>query len=183
MKKKWYAIFTKPKCEAKVTTQLSKNKIEYYCPPNSKRNSWTMYHRGSFEPLFPSCVFVHLREYEVPKVLRISSVINFLYWLNQPALIQDVEINMMQKFLSEHAAIQVERCELNMNKLPEIIVEPFFRQDTEMITLKHKVVRLLLPSLGYTLVAIAEIANVAATVFVKQEEKNQPLQTIYKHAF
>ena len=34
MKKNWYAVYTKSRCEKKVSASLTKKKIENYCPLN-----------------------------------------------------------------------------------------------------------------------------------------------------
>lgn len=50
------------------------------------------------EPLFRSYVFAHIVEDEKPKVRETKGVLNFVYWLGQPAVIRDQEIEIIKHF-------------------------------------------------------------------------------------
>ncbi|MEY4660481.1 MAG: hypothetical protein RLZZ42_433, partial [Bacteroidota bacterium] len=62
MKKKWFAVYTRSRCEKKVAQMLTKRGIVNYCPLNKKLRQWSDRKKYIFEPLFPSYVFVYIEE-------------------------------------------------------------------------------------------------------------------------
>ncbi len=58
MQKNWYIVYTKSKCEKKVSALFSKRKIENYCPLNCKQTITFRKHKTFYEPLFDAYVFV-----------------------------------------------------------------------------------------------------------------------------
>ena len=90
--KKWYVIYTKPRWEKKVTELLSRKKIEHFCPLNKVQRQWNDRKKVVDEPLFTSCVFVHIDETEQMAVRLTDGVVNFLYWLGRPAEVRNDEI-------------------------------------------------------------------------------------------
>jgi len=58
----WYALYTKPKNEKKVTEQLQKSGIEVYCPMVTQIKQWSDRKKKTETPLIPSYVFVNIEE-------------------------------------------------------------------------------------------------------------------------
>ena len=73
MKKNWYAVYTKSRCEKKVSALLTKKKIENYCPLNRLLKQSPDRKKIVQEPLFTSYVFVHITEMEMAAIRQISS--------------------------------------------------------------------------------------------------------------
>ncbi|MEO7049924.1 MAG: transcription termination/antitermination NusG family protein, partial [Ferruginibacter sp.] len=92
MKKTWYAVYTKSRCEKKVASLLAKKKVEHYCPLNRVVKQWSDRRKLVFEPLFTSYVFVKATDAEMATIRQTNDVINFVYWLGRPAVIKDTEI-------------------------------------------------------------------------------------------
>src|SRR5689334_11827491 len=113
MKKNWYAVYTKPRCEKKVSALLSKKKIENYLPLNRVSTPGDR-RKVNLEPLFPSYVFVNITELEMATIRQNSDVINFVYWLGRPAVIKDVEVESIQHFLNEHSDVVLEKTAVNV---------------------------------------------------------------------
>ena len=173
MKKNWYAVYTKPKCEKKVVASLSKKKIESYCPHYcSADQQSTERKRSSMEALFPSYVFVNITESEMSFVKKQSDVINFVYWLGRPVNISDIEIESIQQFLNEYFTIQLEKTPVSKNNLVRIVTkEPTKSNDGNIFTLKRSTVKITLPSLGYVLVASSDNVEV--------EVDNNPMKVLH----
>lgn len=88
--------------------RLQEAGIEAYCPVNKREKQWSDRKKITEEPLFRSYVFVNIDlDQQGSIVRRTLGVVNFVYWLNKPAVIQDDEILAIQQFLSEHAAVEV----------------------------------------------------------------------------
>lgn len=66
--KKWYAIYTKPRCEKKVHQYLTLKQIESYCPVQSFKKRYTDRYKVVEEPLFKSYVFVNITQKEITEV-------------------------------------------------------------------------------------------------------------------
>src|SRR4051812_47816627 len=102
MNQKWYAVYTRPRWEKKVAEILSSKKIENYCPLNKVVRQWSDRKKIVHEPLFTSYVFVHVEDGKLGKLRQIDGIINMVYWLGKPAVIRDVEIETIKRFLNDH---------------------------------------------------------------------------------
>ena len=56
----WFAVYTKPRWEKKVSGILDDNGIENYCPLNKVVKQWSDRKKVILEPLFKSYVFVRV---------------------------------------------------------------------------------------------------------------------------
>jgi transcription antitermination factor NusG len=97
--KKWYALYTKPRWEKKVDGALLRKGIESWCPVQKVERQWTDRKKIIEDPLFKSYVFVHINEDERLSVLQTEGVLNFVHYLNKPAVIRDEEIALIKSYL------------------------------------------------------------------------------------
>jgi transcription antitermination factor NusG len=165
MKKKWYVVYTKAHCEKKVTALLTKKKIENYCPLNRTVSSKGNSKKWVYEPLFTSLVFVYITDAEICKVRQMGSIVNFIYWHQSPAVINDSEIEYIQDFTKQYANIRLEKASVDPDGSVELISEPHIdiKSNTNLISVKNSNFKLLLPTLGY--VMITEIEKSTMDVF------------------
>ena len=103
----WYAVYTKPRWEKKVSALLSEKGIENYCPLNKVVKQWSDRRKVILEPVFKSYVFVKIDEEKKWDLKKINGIINFVYWLGKPAVIKEQEIITIRKFLNEFSDVQV----------------------------------------------------------------------------
>jgi transcription antitermination factor NusG len=155
----WYAVYTKPRWEKKVAELLTRKKIENYCPLNRVHRQWSDRKKVILEPLFTSYVFVRIEESNQLPVRITDGVLNFVYWLGKPAIVRDEEIELIKRFLNEHENVQVEKSYVNLNDRVRIINGPLMMREGNVLEVKHKTVKVLLPTLGYTLIAEVEKSN------------------------
>jgi transcription antitermination factor NusG len=160
MKKNWYAVYTKLRCEKKVATLLQKKKIENYCPLNRVVNPWADRKKLVFEPLFKSFVFVRSTEEEMADIKKTSDVVNFVYWLGEPAVIKDIEIESMQHFLDQHSNVVLEKTVVNFNDMVRITSAPLMESDGNVVSVNSNKVKVSLPSLGYAISAEVKKSHV-----------------------
>ena len=95
----WYALYTNPRQEKKVTARLQQIGIEVYCPLIIQVRQWSDRKKKVEVPLLPSYVFVKLELKDRERVFQVSGVVRYLYWLGQPAVIREEEIVLMQNWL------------------------------------------------------------------------------------
>jgi transcription antitermination factor NusG len=152
-KKKWYALYTRPRWEKKVADLLEKKKVEVYCPLNKVQKQWADRKKIILEPLFTSYVFVHVTEQEHISIKQTDGVVNFVYWLNKPAVIRNEEIDTIKKFINEYDYVSVEKTQVNLNDRVRIINGPLMMWEGNVVEIRTNTVKITLPSLGRTLVA------------------------------
>ncbi len=155
----WYAVYTKPRWEKKVAELFSRKNIENYCPLNRVHKQWSDRKKIVLEPLFTSYVFVRISQADQLAVRQTDGVINFVYWLSKPAVIREDEIDIIKRFLNEHDNVQVEKTPVTINDRVRVVNGPLMMREGSVLEVKHKTVKVCLPTLGYTLVAEIEKSN------------------------
>lgn len=155
----WYAVYTRPCWEKKVAGLMAMNGIEYYCPLQKIQRKWSDRKKIIMEPLFKSYVFVRITEKDQSAVRQVNGVVSFVQYLGRPAIIRDDEIDTIRQFLNEYRNIRIERMDFNVNDRVKILSGPFMQMEGDVIEVKHKTVKVLLPSLGFLMSAEIEKTN------------------------
>jgi transcription antitermination factor NusG len=158
--KQWYAIYTRPRWEKKITAKLQSYCIESYCPLNAICKQWADRKKVIHEPLFTSYVFVRVSYAEQLIVRNAHSNIKFVHWLGKPAIIREEEIEAIKDLLSQFKNVQVEKVNVNINDKVKIINGAFIFQEGKVMEVQSKSVKVYLPSLGYRLVAQFDKSNI-----------------------
>lgn len=104
----WFAVYTKPRWEKKVSQLLDDKGIENYCPLNKVIKQWSDRKKMVLEPIFKSYVFVRVADDDKWDLKKINGIINFVYWLGKPARVKDEDIFTIRKFLNEFTDVQVD---------------------------------------------------------------------------
>ncbi len=162
--KKWFAVYTRPKWEKKVSEILTRKKIENYCPLNKVVRQWSDRKKIVQEPLFTSYVFVKVSDNELWPIKQTDGVINLVYWLGKPAVIRNAEIEMVKKFLIGHTNVKLERTPVNINDTVRVIGGPLMEQEGYVLSVGSKSVKIMLPSLGYLMFVEVETENVEVII-------------------
>lgn len=163
--KNWYALYTRPGCEKKVANLLSRKNIENFCP---LKRQWNGKKKVVLEPLFNSYVFIQIADTEMQTIRMTDSVVNFVYWLGKPAVIREEEIEIMKRFMNEYANVKLEKIPLDVNGRVRVIGLPPTDNKANMVSVKNNTVKVILPSLGYMLMAEVEKSNVEILTSQKQ---------------
>lgn len=150
--RKWYALYTRPRWEKKVSRLVLEKGIEGYCPLNKVHRKWSDRIKVVEEPLFKSYVFVRLNDEEKSQVRMIPGIINFVYWLGKPAIIKDKEIQEIRKFLNEYEDVEVSLIK-DLRPESEVILEGGILMGAKGIVKKvlRKNVEILIESIGFRL--------------------------------
>lgn len=160
MQKNWYAVYTKPQHEKKVAALLGKKKIENFCPLACVETQNFRRLKLVFKPLFKSYVFVHVTQEELESLKQTDGILNILYWLGQPAIIKDEEIAVIREFTSDHRDIKLERTVVNLSETARNLSASSYAIEGKLVTIKNKLLKVSLPSLGYTMIAKVEDESV-----------------------
>jgi transcription antitermination factor NusG len=159
MKRNWYAVYTRPQQEKKVASILSRKGIQNYYAVNKVSCKNPSSKKMVMEPLFNSLVFVHINEGEMVTLKRIPGVVNFIYWISKPAVIQNEEITAVQQFTSVYQNIRLEKCAVNVTDMVRVTDDPVISFKDNAATIRFQTLKIKLPSLGYTMIAEREKAN------------------------
>lgn len=159
-KKKWYALYTKPRWEKKVSKALEQKGIEAYCPLNRVKRKWSDRMKIVEEPLFKSYVFVRVEENERTEVRYVDGVLNFVYWNGKPAIVRDDEIIEIKKFLNDYENVEVKN--IDMRPADEVVINAGVMVGATgrvLRVLGNNVVEVRIESLGFALTAKFEKKN------------------------
>lgn len=171
MTKHWYAVYTKPEQEQKVTAALIKKGIESFCPLTRVGIYKGFGKKIHLQPLFPSFVFVHITEAQFTTVRQINDVINFMFWLGKPAMVPTAELKSIQQFAATHQHIKVERTAIVRNRMPSTSYEAAGNSFNGIAAAQKTLVQLSLPSLGYRLIA----ETILPAGIVQYNQKSAPV--------
>ena len=105
------------------------------------------------EPLFTSYVFVCITAAEQAEVRKTDGVINFVYWLGKPAIVRPNEIEAIRDFLEDHQNVKLEKAKVNPKDLVRVVRGPLMGQEGSVLEVYSQKAKVMLPSLGYCLVA------------------------------
>ena len=152
-KKQWFIVYTRPGGEKKLVTLLEKKGLEAYCPLNKAYRHLDDRKRVIAEPLFSSYVFVRASDTEHSSIMETDGFVSFVYWLAKPAVICKDEIITIKNFLTEYDYVSIEKSEVFPNDKVRILNGPLVLWDGNVIEVRTTTVKILLPSLGYSLVA------------------------------
>jgi transcription antitermination factor NusG len=178
--KKWYAVYTRPRWEKKVADLLVKKHIENYCPLNRIVRQWADRKKTVLEPLFTSYVFVHTSPEEHLPIKQTDGILNFVYWLGQPAVIRDEEIDAVKQFLNEYQNVTLEKINVNRHDRVRISSGPLMAHEGDVIEVRSKTVKVHLPCLGYAMTAEVEKTNVEIIPITTSYNKNSFYNALFR---
>ena len=156
----WYALYTKPRWEKKVSKLLDDQGIENYCPINKVTRQWSDRKKVVLEPVFKSYVFVKIDEKEKWELRKINGVLNFVYWLGKPAPIREEEILTIRKFLNEFQNVEVTELSLKVNDSVKIKNGVFMNYEGILVELIGNKARVRIESMGLQLIAQFDKKNI-----------------------
>lgn len=111
----WYAVYTKPRWEKKVAERLAEKGIEHYCPLNKVVKQWSDRKKVVMEPLFKGYVFVRVPEVKKWELKQTDGILNYVYWLGKPAVVQPEEIDTIRKFMNEFEQVEVHQSGMDVD--------------------------------------------------------------------
>ena len=142
-----------PDVKEKLPSYWKRSTWKYYCPLSKTNKQWSDRKKPALQPLFSSYVFVFITPDKQRLVRQTDGVINFIHWLNKPAVIRQEEIDTIRNFLKEYDFVRLEKTSINMNDRVRIINGPLMMWEGTVVEIRTTIVKITLPSLGYALVA------------------------------
>lgn len=118
----WYVVYTYPKKEQKIYTDLVRQKVTTYLPLHKVVRRWSDRLKELMVPLFPNYIFVQIRDNERVGVLRVPGVARFVAFEGRPTVISDEEIDMIRRL--ENTPVELESHLINGDRV-QIMQGPF----------------------------------------------------------
>jgi transcriptional antiterminator RfaH len=104
----WYLIYTRPRHEKKINSQLADRKINSYLPTRKVLRTWHDRKKYIEEPLFPSYVFVYLNDLQnFYEVLDVSGALNFVKAGKDIVRVNDTVVNNIRMVVDSRNEIEV----------------------------------------------------------------------------
>lgn len=147
----WFALYTESRQEKKVAARLAQLGVEVYCPLIIQERQWSDRKKKVEVPLLPSYVFVKLETNIREIVFQVSGVVRYLYWLGQPAIIKDKEIEVLQNWLQDKD-VSFEVIGIQPGTTYEIPSGPFIGQKGIVEKVAKNQITLILESLGVKII-------------------------------
>ena len=149
----WYVLCTKPQHEVKTAQSLTQLGFEVYCPMKTEVRQWSDRKKKVRSPLFSKYIFVRTDEQNRNRVFQAAGVLNYLFWLKKPAVVPEQEMNALRSYLEDEA---IDSEDLRCFKSGDTVQlkQGFFKgQKAEIKKINNQRVELILPVLGYRLIA------------------------------
>ena len=163
-------IYTRQNSEKSICALLRKKKIETYCPFNRRQVKQFNRVKTISEPLFASCIFARLTENDFKIIDKLKSIINIAFWKNKYAVIPNEEIKTIKEIVPIYQNIKLEKSKVDFG---EIIFTncPNYTNNNATISVKAGLLKVLLPSIGFTMIAE-----------VQREREVENVQSIFSKA-
>jgi transcription antitermination factor NusG len=149
----WYAVYTRPRWEKKVSRLMDEQGIVNYCPVNKVTRQWSDRKKVVLEPVFKGYVFVKINPEEKWEVKKVNGVLNYVYWLGKPAPIPEQEIMTIRKFLNEFSDVEVTELSLSVNSTVRIKTGVLMNYQGILVELTGNKARVKIESMGLQLSA------------------------------
>ncbi len=108
-RKQWYVVYCKPNTEKKTAERISELGIKVYCPLKTEVRQWSDRKKKVQVPVLPSMLLVKTKDQDRASVFQVPTVVRYLYWLKNPAVVREEEVEELKKALSgEYSQVSIE---------------------------------------------------------------------------
>lgn len=150
---RWFAVYTRFKCEKMVFRQLVQKKISVYLPLQKHTRRYTRKIRVVELPLISCYIFVKITKDEYVRVLETENVQGFVRFAKNLISIPEQEIDLMKRILGENWEVQAEKTSFVPGDEVEIAVGNLLGMKGILVEAEENKSQVLveLERLGYTL--------------------------------
>jgi transcription antitermination factor NusG len=135
----WRVIYTKPRHEKKVREQLSKLELDAYLPTIKCLRKWSDRRKYIDTPLFPSYVFVHLKnDHHYINTLDIDGVLYYVKAGTEVARVSPAVIDHIRLIVNSGQEIEVTSEYFQSGRCLLIKEGPFTGFDCEVVQYRGK---------------------------------------------
>jgi transcription antitermination factor NusG len=144
----WYAVYTRPHAEKKLTELLLEQGIVAYCPLQKVMRQWSDRKKVLEVPAFRGYVFVQIHDKIRWQVLATAGALNFVCHEGKPARIPPSEIETVRLFFEDLKEHVVDETEIAVSDIARVYSGVLMGMEGEVIDIKHRYALLRIPALG-----------------------------------
>ena len=104
---RWYAVYTAPRAEKKVSERFTFEGIEHYLPLQTVKRRWSDRIKEVKVPVVNGYIFVHITDFDFKKITNVYGALAFVREGGQPVGIPDSQLEKL-RFMVEHSEEPVE---------------------------------------------------------------------------
>jgi transcription antitermination factor NusG len=142
--KSWYALYTRPRWEKKVSGYMEEAGIDHFLPMRKSLRQWSDRKKWVEEPLFRSYIFVHISSTDYYNALNIPGVVRYVSFGGKAVIIPERQIRMVQDLLALNIELEVtdetlkpgERVKIRFGALKDIEGELVEFRSKSMVALR-----------------------------------------------
>ena len=136
---RWYAVYTAPRAEKKVSERFSEAGIEHYLALQTVKRRWSDRVKEVVVPVVNGYIFVHILPVDFDRVTKIYGAIAFVKEAGQPAPIPDNQMDNL-RFMVENSDEPVEFSQENFERGESVCISkgPLEGMLGELIEVKGK---------------------------------------------
>lgn len=109
--KNWYAVYTAPRAEKKVSERFTEAGIDHYLPLQVVQRKWSDRIKDVLVPVVSGYIFVNIFEHQAKDVLNVFGALSFVREFGSPVIIpskQIEQLRLMVEFSEEEVIIYTE---------------------------------------------------------------------------
>jgi transcription antitermination factor NusG len=137
----WFAVYTNPRAEKKIHSELLRKGIEAYLPLQRTLKLWSDRKKWVEEPLFRSYIFVHIPESQYFDVLNTPGVVRFITFEGKAVPVPEQQIEAIRYYLSSDEQPVSADPSLSPGQVVEVLKGPLrgLRGELVEVSGKHRV--------------------------------------------
>lgn len=149
-KKRWFAVYTKFKCEKYVTEHLIKKGIDAYIPLVTSTKKYQSRIKSYLTPLIYCHTFVNITKAEYVRVLETEYVIKFIKQRKDLISIPDNEILILKHITGEYQdRLSIVNSELEIGEKVEVVSGQLTGLDGRIVDVENQDFVVSLETLGF----------------------------------
>lgn len=116
----WFALYTRPRYEQRVSDELLQSGINSYVPTQRILKQWSDRKKWIVEPLFKSYCFVQTKPELYLEPLKANGAIRYVWYDGKPAMVRDHEIEVIRLLCNSDLQIEVVDLPLKQGQVVQI---------------------------------------------------------------
>ena len=138
MKRKWYAIYTRPRWEKKLAERLEEKRIEHYLPLIKTLKIWSDRKKWVQDPLFKSYLFVHVNEGEYLPAIQTPGAVKYVTFERKAVSIPPLQIEAIKTFIESGEELVSDLPEMKIGDRVRIMRGPLNGLEGTLVEFQNK---------------------------------------------
>jgi transcription antitermination factor NusG len=97
----WYAVYTAPRAEKKVSERFAEAEIEHYLPLRKVKRRWSDRIKEVEMPVINGYIFVRIQQHDFLKVTKVYGALSFVREGGIPAPIPDIQMEQLKRMVEQ----------------------------------------------------------------------------------